>query len=617
MLTDLTLLPSAVWFTLGGGFVASAAFLALGGSSRTTEAERQSLSAERNPMLQLNREKLLSEQRLRSILDATTEGFVMMDMSSKTISEVNPAFCSMMGFSRSELINRCPAAILGVDGFHICAKKNDCKRRDLFFAAISHKSEWRLKTKQGATVHAQMNATTIHDEYGTPDLCFAFISDMSERKKYEDDLYRQANYDSITGLPNRHYLIKHTNALVEHCKPFGLLLFDMDNFKLYNDTLGHDRGDILLKRIAARLKASAPESAFVSHLGGDEFAIICDHTETAGVSHSCFTMLSEPISVGKSELYISASGGSVIYPDDATDISLLLRRADLALQRAKTVGRGSMVTYKTAMDKNLESRLEMGNHLRKALERNEFSLMFQPQIDSFTGSIVGVEALLRWNNKEQGPVGPDVFIPILEETGLIVPVGKWVLQTACAKILPWHWAGYPVRLSVNLSPRQFRDRDLMDTIDQTLQDTGFDPSLLCLEITEGLLIDDVAKVSKRLNTLASRGILFSIDDFGTGYSSLSYLQRLPIHELKIDRTFVSNIPSNTGDLVIIRTVVAMASSLGIKTVAEGVETKQQLQALCETGVDSVQGYYYSRPMSEPDIYRLVVATNESRHGAGY
>jgi len=616
MPTDLAAQPWTVWLTLGGGLVATAAFLATGGNGRSTGTDQRQITAERDSLLQENREMRLTEQRLRSILDATTEGFVMMNMASKTISEVNPAFCSMLGFSRSELINRCPAAALGVDGFHVCAKTQDCKRRDLFFATISHKTEWRLKTKQGSTIHAQLNATTVHDEFGVPNLCFAFISDMSDRKKYEDDLYRQAHYDPVTGLPNRHYLIKHVNALIEQQKPFGLLLLDMDDFKLYNDTLGHDRGDILLKRIASRLKASAPDSAFTSRLGGDEFAIICTPDEVAKISQSCFAMLTEPISAGKNELYISASAGTVVYPDDASNVSHLLRRADLALQRAKAVGRGSVITYKATLDKNLENRLEMGNRLRKALERNEFSLVFQPQIDTTTNSIVGVEALLRWNSQDQNHVGPDVFIPILEETGLIVPVGKWVLQTACTKILPWHWAGYPIRLSVNLSPRQFRDRNLVDTISQTLHDTGFNPAFLCLEITESLLIDDVAKVTRKLETLAQRGILFSIDDFGTGYSSLSYLQRLPIHELKIDRTFVNNIPANTGNLVIIQTVVAMASSLGIKTVAEGVETKEQLQAIRDTGVDAVQGYYYSRPVSDADIYRMITKTNEAnRDGA--
>lgn len=614
MPTDLVSQPWTIWMALGGGFVATAAFISLGGANRSAVGnDQRQITAERDSLLQSNREMQLTEQRLRSILDATTEGFVMMDMTTKTISEVNPAFCSMMGFPREELIHRCPAAILGVDGFHICSKQPNCKRRDVFFAAVSHKAEWRLKTKQGATVHAQLSATTINDKQGDPSLCFAFISDVSERKKYEDDLYRQAHYDVVTGLPNRHYLIKHANALIEQQKPFGLLLFDMDNFKLYNDTLGHDRGDILLKRIAARLKAAVPDTAFASRLGGDEFAIICATTDIAAATKSCFDMLSDPISIGKSDLFIGASAGTVAYPDDAADVSHLLRRADLALQRAKTVGRGSVVTYSAPLDKNLESRLEMGNLLRKALERKEFSVVFQPQIDIKTGTIVGVEALLRWNHPEQGNVSPDVFIPILEETGLIVPVGKWVLLTACVKILPWHWAGHPVKLSVNLSPRQFRDVGLVETVNQILLDTGFDPSLLCLEITEGLLIDNISQVTRRLKALTERGISFSIDDFGTGYSSMSYLQRLPIREVKIDRAFVRNLPANSGDLVIVRTIVAMATSLGMQTVAEGVETEEQLQALCDTGVDMVQGYYYSRPMPEPDIYKQVTSNREGNH----
>jgi len=593
----------ACWIGLGGTFFLTSLYL----FRKKDEYPLPDLTAENGALQQVQRDMQLTEQKLRTIIASTTEGFWMIDPESKITLDVNDALCLMLGYKREEMLGRTPLDFV------------DSKNRLIFLhqgslisSTPNRSYEITLKTKSNKDLYTQFNSTTVWGRDDKVSMCFAFVSDISNRKKHEDEMYREAHYDSITGLPNRHFLLKHISALAESNQPFGLLLFDMDNFKLYNDTLGHSIGDQILKKIAKRFKSKLPADQFLARLGGDEFVIVSrqPREEILALGNQYIEVLAEPTSTKEIDLYVGASAGAAFYPENGADADRLLRSADLAMYHAKKCGKGRLHEYCTSMDCDLGTKLDLGSKLRKALTRNEFSLHYQPQVSVDTGEIIGVEALLRWNHPDLGFVSPDRFIPILEETGLIVQVGKWVLATACRDVVVWHWAGHRIRLSVNLSARQFQETDLSSTVNTVLADTGFDPSLLCLEITESLLIDNLSQVTKRLKSITDMGISFSIDDFGTGYSSMSYLHSLPIGEVKIDRTFVKDLPDNNGNMVIVKTIVAMSNALGMKTVAEGVENEGQLKALKSVGVDLIQGYLFGKPMSEANIRKKMDETSE-------
>lgn len=590
--------PWSVWACLGLGailFVVSPLVYLV---SRKTPVQVDDIPATDIATLQqVNRNILLSEQRLRSIIAATTEGFWMIEPDSQEILDVNEAMCSMLGYAHSEMVGKSPLEFV------------DNKNRLIFqhqsnlpHSAAHHSYEITLKTKTGKDLHVQLNSTTIP---GTTNpycssICFAFVTDISDRKRHEDELYRQAHYDTTTGLPNRHFLLKHLSALVDANEPFGVLLLDLDNFKLYNDTLGHALGDLALMKIATRLKSELPDDAFMARLSGDEFVIVSRRSRTAvsDLGKQLNAMLAEPTVASDIDLYVGASIGVALFPDDGADVDHLLKNADLAMYQAKALGKGCLCEFTPALDLNLRTKLELGGKLRNALQQDEFELYYQPQISAASGAIVGVEALLRWNHPEMGMVMPDRFIPLLEETGLILPIGRWVIENACRQTLSWHWNDQPIRLSVNLSSRQFQETDFPSIVNQILSDTGFEASRLILEITESLLIDNSPQLAKRLTSITDLGVSFSIDDFGTGYSSLSYLQKYPIKEVKIDQAFVKGLSKNNGDMMIVKTIVAMAASLGMETVAEGVEQQEQLQVLTEIGVHLIQGYFTGRPMPE-------------------
>lgn len=415
-----------------------------------------------------------------------------------------------------------------------------------------------------------------------------------------EELYRKANYDPTTELPNRQSLLQHINQLIDKNINFGFLLIDIDNFKLFNTSLGHSFGDTLLKKIAARLKTTLSEADFVARLSGDEFAVVTrlNREQALLLAAKCIKSLSaEPIVANNQEFFVGASIGAAFYPLHGKDADSLLKSTDLAIHQSKINGKGRLHEYDISLNEDLSFKLGIVNKLRTALARNEFLINYQPQVSADCGHIVGIEALLRWNQPELGLVGPDKFIPILEETGLIVPVGKWVLETSCRQAAAWHQAGHYVRLSVNVSARQFQESDLPSMICHVLDTTGFDPTFLCLEITESLLVNNSDQIKDRLKSITELGVTFSIDDFGTGYSSMSYLQQLPINEVKIDRAFIRNLTLNSGDAVIVKAIYAMASSMGMLTVAEGVEDQDQLSVLREIGVEMIQGYLIGRPMS--------------------
>jgi diguanylate cyclase (GGDEF)-like protein len=434
-----------------------------------------------------------------------------------------------------------------------------------------------------------------------------------ERKKTEDRIQRMSRYDSLTNVANRSFLYDRLEVALARARRLNrivaVLLLDLDHFKNINDTLGHTFGDRILKRVAERLTGSLRASDIVARMGGDEFAVLLPEIEQVGdvaqVADKIMAALRAPVMLDEQELFVSTSIGSSIYPDDGEDAETLLKNADSAVQRAKQIGRNNLQFYSPLMNAKASKRLQLGNALRRALEREEFLLHYQPQVDLEGGRIVGVEALVRWRHPGLGLVSPMEFIPLAEETGLILPIGEWVLREACRQTREWHDAGIPpFRVSVNLSNRQFNQKGLVDSITEALRETRLEPQHLALELTESGFMHNEEEAIATLHTLKEMGIRVSIDDFGTGYSSLRYLKRFPIDELKIDRSFVRDITTDHDDAAIVGAIIAMGNSLRLTVVAEGVETREQLDFLRAQGCSVIQGFYLSRPLPTGEMTRV-------------
>lgn len=467
-----------------------------------------------------------------------------------------------------------------------------------------HQFYWRL---------AGYAALTLVVVVGALRSVFWFVSRMGKAVcNAEEHLQYLAHTDSITGLPNRHAFNERLSEAMRNADQggeLGLLLLDLDNFKTVNDTLGHQCGDDLLKLVANRLNAVSRSSDIVCRIGGDEFVVIMvrrssNPLDIVSLSRRVLAMLADPFIVDTHEIFVTASVGTSMYPRDADDSQTLIRNADTAMYYAKRKGKNTFEVFNEEMDRRSQKRLLLERSLRKAIERDELTLHYQPQIAARDNRLMGVEALLRWQHVELGLICPSEFIPVAEESGLIVPLGKWVLKTACQQAVAWQKAGHaPIKMAVNLSARQAKEASLMDDILEILAHTGLAPQFLELEITEGILMENVEDSIELLHKIQQVGINLSIDDFGTGYSSMAYLTRFPINQLKIDRSFVSAIP---GDGEAIATaVIAMAHSLGLSVVAEGVETKEQMQFLLAAGCDAIQGYYFARPMPHEQIAALL------------
>ncbi len=430
-----------------------------------------------------------------------------------------------------------------------------------------------------------------------------------ERKRYQEELERQANYDALTGLPNRHLLNDRLKqAVISQRTPrsVAVVFIDLDHFKVINDSLGHDFGDDVLRQIGARLETSVREGDTVARLGGDEFVLILnDQTREDLIFRSMRRIMArvgEPMMVAGHELNIGCSAGISIYPTDGLDANTLLKNADAAMYRAKSQGRSTFNFFTVEMNELANERLSMEHSLRRAIERDELILHYQPRVNMRTGAIDGVEALVRWMHPERGLIPPDRFIPLAEETGLIVPIGEWVLRTACAQGREWRRRGFPpIVVSVNLSSRQLWTGGLVRIVGDIMVESGMSEHLE-LELTESMVMHDVESVVATLQTLRAIGVRLSLDDFGTGYSSLSYLRRLPLSALKIDGSFVRDIQATGGpdDGVLAKAIISLAHSLKFKVVAEGVETQAQYEFLKRNDCDEMQGYYYSPPVPAPD-----------------
>jgi diguanylate cyclase (GGDEF)-like protein len=432
----------------------------------------------------------------------------------------------------------------------------------------------------------------------------ALKRELHERKRAERRLATLANYDALTRLPNRNFFSERLANLIARAsrsgQPIALLFLDLDNFKIVNDTLGHHLGDSLLKAVAERVRGCVRAGDSVCRLGGDEFTIILEELKTADlagqVAAKVVAALSQPFLLRDNEVYVTCSIGISVYPRDGRDAATLIKSGDTAMYHAKERGKNTFQFFSPDMNDRAIKRLTIETGLRQALERSEFLLYYQPQIDLASGEVVGAEALLRWNRAGLGVVGPGEFIPVAEETGMIVPIGEWILWSACSQANLWQQSDNAVRVSVNLSARQFREPGFVRTIANVLEETRLDPTLLELELTESVLMEDVDGAIAKAQDLRAMGVLLSIDDFGTGYSSMSYLKRFPINEIKIDRSFISDIPANADDAAITTAIVAMARGLAVEVVAEGVETQQQIDFLTALGCHRAQGFYIGRAL---------------------
>jgi len=451
------------------------------------------------------------------------------------------------------------------------------------------------------------------DKENKPIRYVALQTDITDKKRVEERISYLAHYDDLTNLPKRAFFLEKIDHELHKTsvsgKKLALLFLDLDNFKLINDTLGHDSGDELLKIVARHLRSSVRETDIVSRLGGDEFTIalldIESREEIEAIARKILSITNKSVHLGRKEITISSSIGISVYPDDAEDIDSLLKYSDIAMYRAKTEGKNkSMYFTEELMSENLD-RHTLENEIRQAIQHNEFELFYQPQVLADGGEICAVEALIRWNHPDKGLIAPYVFIPILEDSGLILDVGKWVLMEACTQLVALKEQGFNLRMSVNISANQLRDDHLLELIKQIINFRPIEPHELELEITETSLLQNIDRTITLLNALSEAGVGLSLDDFGTGYSSLSYLKKLPIKTLKIDRSFIKDIPSDQHDMAIATTIIAMARNLDLRVVAEGVETEEQLNFLQEKGCDTLQGYYFSKPVNASDLRQVL------------
>jgi len=548
-----------------------------------------------------------SEARFRSLTELSSDWFWEQDAQFRIIRQEgrhwtgdNAAFEHETGRTFQEL------------GYEVeggwDAHRATLERREVFREAVV------LAQSGGGTHYLRLSGEPIFDNDGGFAGYRGVGRDITPEKRAEERIQHLATHDSLTDLPNRvlfsQMLELTINASRRYDRRFALLFVDLDRFKIVNDTLGHDAGDLLLKAVAERLQQCSRSSDVVARLGGDEFVVlaqgVADREQAAAAARKILSTVLQPVTIRERECRVTASIGICLFPADAEDEHTLMKQADSAMYHAKEEGKNNYQFYSGEFRSQALDRIELEAALQRALEREELFLHYQAKVDFRTGAITGVEALLRWDHPDLGTVAPMHFIPVAEETGLIVPIGRWVLRTACGQNVAWQRAGLPrVRISVNLSPRQFADDHLLADIDDSLRETGLEPGLLELEITESMIMGNIDTAVQQLRAIKARGVRLAIDDFGTGYSSLSQIKRFPIDTLKVDRSFIRDIASDVEDQEITRAIISMGKTLSLSVVAEGVETGQQHGFLRNNACDEMQGYYFSKPVSPERFAELL------------
>lgn len=549
-----------------------------------------------------------AERRYRSIFENAIEG-VFQTTPDGTYIAVNPALARIYGYRSPEDL------IVSLrDISHQLYVEPE--RRAEFMRLMEQDRqvsnfESRVYRRDGDIIWISENARAVYDDAGTLTCYEGTVEAITERKLYEAEMRHQATHDALTGLPNRNMLYDHLQRAVQTARQKGSMVavafVDLDQFKFINDSLGHQVGDELLRTVANRLLSCVRDTDMVARQGGDEFVLVLQNQAgEVGISEvmqRILAVVSKPWQAGDREFHITSSIGVSRFPGDGKDVETLLKNADSAMYKAKELGRNNFQYFAPWMDAQISNRLEMLISLRRALDQNEFKLFYQPKLSLADGRIIGAEALIRWESPEQGMVSPDRFIPFAEEAGLIVPIGEWVLRTACRQNRAWQTAGLPpIPVAVNLSPRQM-NQALPDFVATVLKESGLSAAFLELEITENVVMKDAEKTVATLNALKRLGLQISVDDFGTGYSSLSYLRRFPVDALKIDKSFVRDIAHDADSAAIVKAIISLAHILNLRVIAEGVEDAAQHLFLQENGCDEVQGYYFGKPMAVDDFTR--------------
>jgi len=549
--------------------------------------------------------------RLQGTAMASVANAVFITDSDGNIDWANDAFTKLSGYTLEEVCGKTPRVFK--------SGKHENSYYQKVWQEILAGNVWRGEVvnrhKNGRLYTVNQTITPLRDTQGKVSHFVAIHEDITAQKEAEERIRHMAHYDALTNLPNRTLFIDRLQQELVRAyrskRLVAVLFLDLDRFKIINDTMGHAFGDLLLKALAERLRNCIRESDTVSRRGGDEFTfIIPDLTnpqDVAPLAQKIVETVSPPFHIENHEIHVTCSIGIAFYPLDSSNAEDLIKKADIAMYHTKEQGRNNFKFYRDEINANSLERMELGNAMQKALNKGELLVYYQPQIDSISGKIIGMEALARWQHPDLGMIYPSKFIPIAEEFGLISMIGEWVLMMACTQTRKWQHAGFPqLRVTVNLSARQFEQKDFTKTVFKTLEKTNLDPHYLELEITEGNILQNIDTVIAVLEELKTLGIRFSIDDFGTKYSSLSYLRRIPFNTLKIDRSFLENITTNPEDVAIISAIVTIAESLRLTVVAEGVENKEQVTLLHKLRCDKIQGYVHSPPLSVDEMEKYLV-----------
>ncbi|MED3551508.1 EAL domain-containing protein [Cytobacillus praedii] len=561
------------------------------------------MQATHNDFYLLNESLKVSEQYYESLFNTNTDLVFSTDLNGQ-IKNVNPAFEKTLGYSKDEII--------GKSAMRLINSEDVPKVRMHFSKALKGKEQYYnvdIQSSSGETNLFQIKNIPIivNDE------CVGIYGigrNITEQKKIEDKITELAYYDHDTGLPNRVKFTKQLEHMLSRAKKkkrmLAVLSIDIDRFKLINDSLGHFAGDMVLKELAYRIEKSLPSGSYIGRFGGDKFTVVLskdvDVEEGMKASKMILQEISKPVGHKGQDFYVTASIGVSLYPEDGQDEHSLLKNADIATNRSKNQGGNRITFFSNEMNDQAITRLELESYLRRALQKKEFYLMYQPLIDLETGEIFGSEALIRWNHPKLGLVSPADFIPLAEETGLIEEIGSWVLRTACMQNKKWQLLGYDsISVSVNVSAFQFQQPGFLKEVKRALNDSKLEPHYLTLELTESTMLKNVDYSIDTMKSLQNLGVKVSIDDFGTGYSSLSYLKNLPINTLKIDRSFINNLRVNTSDIAIVKAIITMGHGLAVKVLAEGVETKEQIELLKELKCHYAQGFYIHKPLLITDF----------------
>jgi diguanylate cyclase (GGDEF)-like protein/PAS domain S-box-containing protein len=556
-----------------------------------------------------------SETHYSSMVELAAIGISHVDLNGQFVY-VNRRLCEMLGYTRDELIELSIRQISHPDDRAV----TDKDRARLDAGEIdSFKAEKRYVHQDGTPIWVRLTVAAKRTADGRTLHHISIVEDISDRRAAEARIQYLATHDEMTGLVNRTMFGEFLERAIARChrpnRAFAVMFIDLDRFKVINDSLGHECGDALLKAIASRLRASLRSSDVVARFGGDEFVLLVedvkDQQAAAVVARNLLTAVLQPIQIAGQECRVTASIGIVLCPDDCQDANTLLKHADLAMYHAKEEGKNGFQYYSASMGALSTERVRIETSLRSALERDELSIHYQAKVDMRTGEIRGAEALLRWTHPELGVVSPTRFIPIAEECGLIVPIGRWAMTTACAQAVEWYRQGLRLCLAINVSPRQFMDPDLVEQVIEVLEQTGLPPSLLELEITESIMLHDHDAAVAKMTAIRALGARIAIDDFGTGYSSLSQLKCLPVDTLKIDQSFIRGIPQRSEDLAIAEAILTLGKTLGVTVVAEGVETADQQSFLSRLACDEMQGFHFHRP-SPPEAFADLFRTHVPR-----